>query len=387
MISWITAITILLLEVCVASSVAEVVRVRATNSLDIYRPSETIVLKWKSLTACLPSLAPESAVVREVKSAEEVVSQAIDIDGDGKIDEFVFQWNFEPKESVDFIVAGEKLSIPKPQTRVYARYVKERMDDFAWENDRVAFRMYGPALKVETHGSGVDVWTKRVRHMVINKWYASGDYHEDHGEGLDCFKVGTSRGCGGIAICVGKTMYASEDYSRYRIIANGPIRAIFELFYDPWDAGAAKVSEVKRITIDAGQNLCRFESTFATEPSEYKLDCAIGLVKRAGVTPESDTHAGWISLWGPTDTNDANLGYLGLGIVFDRHNLERIYDADDHLYTVEKAAVGKPMTYYAGFGWTKSGDFQSKKDWNNYLARFARCVNAPIKIVIGGNIK
>lgn len=28
----------------------------------------------------------------------------------------------------------------------FCRQVPERMDDFAWENDRGAFRMYGPAL-------------------------------------------------------------------------------------------------------------------------------------------------------------------------------------------------------------------------------------------------
>ena len=29
----------------------------------------------------------------------------------------------------------------------YARFVPEREDDFAWENDLVAFRAYGPAMR------------------------------------------------------------------------------------------------------------------------------------------------------------------------------------------------------------------------------------------------
>ena len=33
--------------------------------------------------------------------------------------------------------------------KVYGRHVPERKDDFAWENEYAAFRMYGPALKPE----------------------------------------------------------------------------------------------------------------------------------------------------------------------------------------------------------------------------------------------
>src|SRR5690606_19060240 len=32
-------------------------------------------------------------------------------------------------------------------SRTFARYVPERFDDFAWENDVIAFRMYGKALE------------------------------------------------------------------------------------------------------------------------------------------------------------------------------------------------------------------------------------------------
>ena len=34
----------------------------------------------------------------------------------------------------------------------------------------------------------------------MEKWYYLATYHEDHGEGLDMYKVGPSRGCGGTGI-------------------------------------------------------------------------------------------------------------------------------------------------------------------------------------------
>ena len=38
------------------------------------------------------------------------------------------------------------------------------------------------------------------------------------------------------------------------------------------------------------------------------------------------------------------------------------------------------IDYYAGFGWKKSGQFESKAAWENYLNDFALKVNNPLKI-------
>jgi len=76
--------------------------------------------------------------------------------------------------------------------------VRERRDDFAWENDRVAHRMYGAALETWVQepltSSGVDVWVKRTPRLVINDWYLVDDYHRDTGEGADLYSVGRTRG-------------------------------------------------------------------------------------------------------------------------------------------------------------------------------------------------
>lgn len=77
--------------------------------------------------------------------------------------------------------------------RTFARFVPERLDDFAWENDRIAFRMYGPALqKLDGNktGSGMDVWCKHVRQPVINSMYARKNYHNDDGHAADTYRPG-----------------------------------------------------------------------------------------------------------------------------------------------------------------------------------------------------
>ena len=84
-----------------------------------------------------------------------------------------------------------------PAIMAFGRFVPEREDDFAWENDKVAFRIYGPSSNGKGQVSGVDAWLKKVPYSIIDKWYAehlSGtSYHEDQGEGYDPFHVGDSR--------------------------------------------------------------------------------------------------------------------------------------------------------------------------------------------------
>ena len=105
----------------------------------------------------------------------------------------------------------------------------ERVDDIAWENDRAAYRCYGPALqKSGERAFGNDVWLKNTPELVVEQRYFVEDttkpiiaelkkkdpakakalemktsYHYDHGNGLDCYKVGPTLGCGAPAILEG----------------------------------------------------------------------------------------------------------------------------------------------------------------------------------------
>src|SRR5690606_21827569 len=80
------------------------------------------------------------------------------------------QVQIAPKSSLDLVVSSEKA--PSVSSKAYARYVPERFDDFAWENDVVTFRMYGKALEGKRDDAqGVDFWAKRTTDLVINAWY------------------------------------------------------------------------------------------------------------------------------------------------------------------------------------------------------------------------
>ena len=169
----------------------------------------------------------EDINVIDQSTGEVLLHQLVDMNQDNKPDLLLFQPHLEPnqKKTIDVVLAV-KDTMTNP-IQCYSRFVPERIDDYTWENDKVAFRVYGPtAQKLMEEGqpggtlsSGVDAWLKRVSYPIINKWYketteGKGSYHEDTGEGLDNFHVGVSSGVGGMAIVKDSLIYTSKNYTK-----------------------------------------------------------------------------------------------------------------------------------------------------------------------------
>src|SRR6185436_9757652 len=163
--------------------------ITAVNKLKLARPSETIELTAQAL-APLGEKDLTKLHVRDA-SRKEVLCQAVDTDYDDyhKPDLLIFQADFAPNETKTFtITAGKKREYTKEDFRAYGRFVRERFDDFAWENDRIAHRTYGKAMitwKGEPlTSSAIDIWSKRTAKLVITDWYMVDNYHTDQGEGV-----------------------------------------------------------------------------------------------------------------------------------------------------------------------------------------------------------
>jgi len=260
---------------------------------------------------------------------------------------------------------------PPPNARAFARYVPERMDDIAWESDRIAHRLYGPALeKHEKTGSGIDVWVKSTHAMIVNEFYRRGDYHVDHGVGLDCYSVGQSRGCGGLGIWDGGKLWVSRVWQDYKILQSGPDCAAFLLVYAPWDANGREVSENRIVSLNGGSNLDRLESTVSS-PVSGDLVVAVGLGKHKepGILFQ-DKDRGILSYWEPADGGAAKNGMIGCAVLFDPAQFAGFAAAPYDNLVLLRATAGKSFAYYAGACWSKSGDFNSNEDWLKYLREF-----------------
>ena len=143
-----------------------------------------------------------------------MVTQTLDYDNNGIVDAILFQPKLEKNSKKTFLILSVNDSLkPKKDILCYSRFVPERTDDYALENDKVAFRTFGPrAQEMKENNipggklsSGIDLWLKKVEYSIIDKWYhknlkEKGYYHKNHGEGYDPYHVGISRGTGGIGI-------------------------------------------------------------------------------------------------------------------------------------------------------------------------------------------
>lgn len=269
-------------------------------------------------------------------------------------------------------VACAKTSPPA----TFCRFVPERADDFAWENDKIAFRAYGPALKAKGEDSGFDCWLKRVDYPIINKWYKQNvegkSYHKDHGEGYDPYKVGSSRGCGGLALWIDGKMVISNVFTDWEVIDSDADESIFVLRYE-YQVGSDVYTEEKQISIKLGDRLFKSISTFKKNGKVAKdLPIAIGLVRHHTTDLVSkNLSEGWMSIWEPMDDSE-----LGTGVLIDPKRivdfqlLETGKKLEDHALIITQTDAKGQVEYWAGYGWEKAGEIKTSKDWNAYLTDF-----------------
>ena len=355
--------------------------VTVRNPIDLSRPSETIVLDAAQLRSLLPVDDVRKVHVRAEGSDKDLLVQAVDLNDDGVFDQLLFQADFAPKQTRVFqLTVGDRQIAAASDYKTYGRFVRERRDDFAWENDRIAHRMYGKELETfprdKLISSSVDVWTKRVRNLVINNWYMVDDYHKDHGEGADLYAAGATRGNGGTGIWADGKLYVSANFRESKVYAVGPIRVLFELTYDAWDATGVKVSEKKRVSLDAGQNLDRFESYYTFQGNAGNLAHAIGIrrLKTTGKQPGSDRSI--LTTWEPVKEG----GDLGQAVIVDPSVVKDQAEDDLNYYLLTKIQPGAPCVQYSGFAWTMAGDFKTAADWQRYVSDFAARLRSPLEV-------
>jgi hypothetical protein len=366
---------------------AGTLNVSVTNDLGFERKEVVSIPVSRLKPFSQPSLR-----IKNKETGEIMRTQWIDDNKDGKADEFLFQAEVPAKRTVKYILFSDsKIKEPQSSSIAYSRFVPERSDDYTWENDKVAFRTYGPKGQREaqegvngsTISSGVDLWFKRTEKSIINEWYAGHVktpfyYHIDHGEGYDAYHVGDSRGTGGTGIWKNDSLYISQNYVKYNTIAAGPLRTVFELSYAPY--GPYKTSEVKRITLDLGSNFSRFDIRLTSEKPLKGYAVGVTMHDKKGEYKINEK-AGWISYWEKIDGTDT-----GSGIVMNPAdvssafaNISKVKD-QSHVLLITKAE--SQISYYAGFAWEKSGQITGIRDWEQLLNRQAEKMKHPLKVIL-----
>jgi len=287
-------------------------------------------------------------------------------------------------EPAALLAAAEKQIADDKTPRAYARLVPERKDDLAWENDKVAFRVYGPALRSGAEDSGIDCWCKRVTYPVVDKWYDQDrlkkiSYHQDHGEGYDGYHVGDTRGCGGLGLWIDGKLVTSDTYTTAEIIWTKPDMAEFKTVYEyPVKIGGKTVYENRVTRLRLGARLSEIDTFFSTtagrgaKPIEnFPHEVGIGLVtqdKGAQITFAAEQ--GFAAVYETLDGRN-----LGTGVALPPGRIlrtQKLPAADKDGKNAQALVLTRPdakghVIYRAGFAWAADGEIKTADEWLKYL--------------------
>lgn len=354
------------------------------NQLDIDRVVETVKFELTEL-----HLTTNKLSIVDQLTGEEVPTQLVDKDEDGQSEYILFQVQLKANESRSYIVREGISTIVPSEVKTFARFVPERTDDYTWENDRVAFRTYGPEAQrlVEesipggTLSSGIDCWLKKVDYSIIDKWYAGyledpGYYHKDHGEGLDNYHVGPSRGCGGTGVMLDGKLLASKNFIGHQTFLNGPISTVFQLDYAPYEVGDGPVKERKIISIDLGSNLTKY--VIYVEGTDT-LTAGVTLHDNKGELTTNE-EAGWLNYHAPHFGEQLSTAVIADPKYFAGFSKVESEMADESHGLIYLKVIDGKVEFYSGFYWSGSKQFAGNAQWEDYLNVFASCIETPLRV-------
>ena len=345
------------------------------NKSDIDQNNKVIEIEWRKLKNAFKEIDSLNFVVTYAQSKMQLPYQ-LEYKGTESIQNLLIQVSCKSKSKVTLqIKNGKKESF---LTRTYGRYVPERKDDFAWENDKIAFRTYGKSLEnTKENAYGYDVWVKRTSKMIIDERYKNGKYHEDQGNGLDYYHVGLTLGAGNVATYYKDSIIYIGNYQEWQLLDNGPLRTSFKLTYKPWKIGDTEVTLNKMISLDAASQLNKIENNFSFKMDS--LSTLVGIVKRDGNDAVLfDKISGIMGYWEPTDPKN---GTTGIGVIIPNKTLSLF---EDYKQLFSKVILDEqlPFTYYTGACWDKQGDFRTAEEWFEYLYHFKKELDQPLIIDI-----
>ena len=397
--------------------------------------TELISLSMNEVKAKLGNAAPKKgeAYIVKNKSGQQIGSQ-ITHDGYLLIDASV-----RPHGSATYYV-----TIGKPyQQKVWATgaLYKIRKDDIAWENDRCAYRVYGPALQRTGERSfGTDVWVKNTPDTVVYERYVKdmngnikGDkidakvralqkqekaeknkakaaalakqikslqaesnevdiltsFHLDHGNGLDPYRVGATLGLGAPSLMVGKNQVLPYCYKDYRILDNGPLRFTVELTYNPSTVGDMKnVVEHRIISLDKGSNFNKMTVWYdgLTTPTDF----ATGFPIHEEDTETKTFAKDYVSYADPTDNIEVNNSQIFVGVLFPEgidNTYYQLFDkkhdgATGHALGLKRGLKnGEKYSYYFGAAWSKY-DVKSYAEWQIRIKEYLDALKTPLGVEV-----
>ena len=414
-------------------SYAQQATVVVNNPTDAQR-QELVEVNISDVKAKLAGIAPKKgeAYIVKNKRGQQIGSQ---ITHDGKL---LIDASIRPHGSATYYISIGK---PYPQ-KVWTTgaLYKMRKDDIAWENDRCAYRVYGPALQRTGERSfGTDIWTKNTPDTVVYERYVmdkqgnvDGDkvdekvkseerkmknlsgaaleaqkakikalkaesyeidvttsFHLDHGNGLDPYRVGATLGLGAPSLMIGNQQFLPYCYKTYKILDNGPLRFTVELTYNPSTIGDMQnVVEHRIISLDKGSNFNKMTVWYdgLTTPTDF----ATGFPIHEEDTESKTFAKDYVSYADPTDNIEVNNSQVFVGVLFPEgidNTYYQLFDKKHDGATGQALGLKRGLknqekySYYFGAAWSKY-DVKSYAEWQIRIKEYLDALKTPLGVEV-----
>lgn len=263
---------------------------------------------------------------------------------------------------------------------VGGRQYPERLDDIAFENDRIGFRLYGPALQRKGEkGYGHDVWVKRTTELILEELYRNDprmSFHLDYEKGLDCYGVGPTLGCGTPALIRNGRLQHPWCYESYRILDKGPLRFSVQADFPPTANGT---TEHRILTLDKGSNFC--EATVWYDGLRHPADVAAGFAIRQADTTSVVTGKDYIHYADPTIDPERHQSQIFVALLFPDTPVETGVFEHHGVGILRNCQSGRRFHYYFGAAWSEF-DVRSQQEWQCRIDQFLRAAKEPLTIFI-----
>ena len=379
------------------------------NPADFARHEAAIVLEIVKLKAKAADFNDKAFVI--LSEANELASQANDLDGDGNAEQIVCVADFAPNETKPLLVRYAKsgaltreypkrtqaelshkvggkfvnrkyeggtfqnvqsLRVP-PEHTDHSFYI--RYEGPGWESDKVGYRFY------LDWRNATDIFGKKTPNMVLQDVGQDGfdSYHEMLDWGMDVLKVGESLGIGSLAMWQEDkaNRVAQTDSVACAIMANGAVQSQIQTQYFGWKIGNSSYNLISNLSIAAGSRLTKHVVNISGNPENL----CTGIVKldstKLLISPE--TSAGWFYLATYGKQSLAN-DKLGMAVLFRKNDLMKITE-DQHSHVVVLKPANGQLTYYFLGAWEQEPNgIKTAEAFEAYLNQTVAELNAPLVI-------
>lgn len=363
----------------------EVMHFTVTNHSDLSYEDAPVIISFGQANEMFPEISHNHFPLITDAKGRIIPSQIDDLDFDGVWDELVFVYSLPPRGSAEFTISltsrdsmpefGKRANLnfgvresesgsvePKKEVTLPAdgmlglSYNPYQTDGPAWENDKVGYRHYFDGRNAR------DIFGKTTETMVLDtvgisqEGAAVDNYHVLEPWGRDILAVSQSLGAGGLAMLQHGRLHRlgvwsdtpineavnNVDTTTYRMINDGPVRAIFELRFNNWLVGE-KLYDIRQVvSIWAGRH--HYENFIELSPREDNDTLIVGMVNSNNSQPlmTLDEHPDLIAL-----------------VTHDKQT----YECEYHL----GMALILPKANYAGYNETTAEDGEIKSSYNAQL--------------------